>query len=151
MSTPQEYWDACLIKTWRNMGTFRDAQKMFFSIMQTWPDKIEPPLLRYPTMFIPNGVQIRYFTAMFLPKINDWLWDHSPDKDVDFFKHITKSKYTVSKKRLKTEESKERYNLGQTARRLRLINGFNLQQANNRNHDTDWNVVKGPVKRRKAK
>ena len=151
MSTPQEYWDACLIKTWRNMGTFKDAQHMFFSITQQWPDKIEPPLLRYPITFVPNGMQIRYFMATWLPKINTWLWDHTPDKDTDLFKKVTKSKYTVSKKPHKTEEDKERGRLSQKQHRDRLVTGFNLQKANGRNHNTDWNVVKASGKKGRAR
>ena len=32
MSTPQEYWDACLIKAWRNDGQLIEAFTMFQSI-----------------------------------------------------------------------------------------------------------------------
>lgn len=151
MSTPQEYWDACLIKTWRNMGTFKDAQRMFFSITKQWPEQVEPPLLRYPTMFVANGMQIRYFMATWLPKMNTWLWDHTPDKDTDLFKKVTKSKYTVSKKPHKTEEDKERGRLSQKQHRDRLVTGFGSQKYSGRNRDTDWNVVKGSVKTRRAR
>ena len=133
------------------MGTFKDAQHMFFSITQQWPDKIEPPLLRYPTGFLHYTTQIRYFMATWLPKMNTWLWDHTPDKDTELFKKVTKSKYTVSKKPHKTEEDKERGYLSQKMREDRLVTGFNLQKANGRNRDTDWNVVKASGKKGRAR
>ena len=148
MSTPQEYWDACLIKTWRNMGTYRDAQKMFYSIMKQWPEKIEPPLLRHPVGFLPNGMQIRYFMSTWLPKMNDWLWSHPPDKDVELLRAVTKSRYTVLEKSLKTEEDKERKALSVEKRKSHATMKLDRELWETRNKDTDWGVTKAPGKYR---
>ena len=141
MSTPQEYWDACLIKTWRNIGTLKDACDMFKSIMGKWPDQYEPPLLRYPTTYLPYSVQMQYFVASYLPKMNDWLWSHSPDKDVELLRKVTKSKYT-NKKRVLTQEDRERAKITKEHKRDKELRTLKTTLVSERNNATDWNVIK---------
>lgn len=142
MSTPQEYWDACLIKTWRNIGKLQDACTMFKSITGKWPDEYEPPLLRYPTMFVPYGMQMQYFVASYLPKMNEWLWAHPPNKDVDLLRKVGKSKYNVMKKRDVGEEEKERKKIAAKHRADRELRTLKTSKVSERNSDTDWNVIK---------
>ena len=70
MSTPQEYWDACLIRAWRNFYSLKELNKMFHSITGKWPSEMEPRLLRTSTRWLPLHMGVRYYTAQFLPKIN---------------------------------------------------------------------------------
>ena len=148
MSTPQEYWDACLIKTWRNIGTLKDACDMFKSIMGKWPDEYEPPLLRYPTAYLPYSVQMQYFVASYLPKMNDWLWSHAPDKDVELLRKVTKSKYTTAKKYVQTQDDKERAKIGKKHRKDKELRTLRTEMYSTRNSDTNWNVVKPASKYR---
>ena len=151
MSTPQEYWDACLIKVWRNIGTFTDARVMFHSITKTWPDECEPPLLRYPTQYIPRGMQVKYFVAHYLPKMSDWLWSHTPDKDVELLRAISKSKYTVTKERLKSDDERERKNIYRKGVKDRALREFRTTMISRANEDSDGNVVKPAGKYRTGK
>jgi hypothetical protein len=146
MSTPQEYWDACLIKTWRNFGTFKDACNMFRSITNVWPNECDPALLRYPTVFVPYGVQMQYFVANYLPKMNDWLWANPPTKDVDLLRKVNKSKYTVVKKRTHSEDEKERAKIGKETKKDRELRTLKTTLVSERNSATDWNVAKGAGK-----
>ena len=148
MSTPQEYWDACVIKAWRNFGTFADACKMFHSITKAWPNECDPPLLRYPNGFLPNTVQMRYFVAHFLPKMNDWLWKYPADKDVELLRNVGKSKYTTLKKRDVGEDEKERNRLGAKSRKDKELRKYRTTMFSRANEDTDWNVTKAPGKYR---
>ena len=148
MSTPQEYWDACLIKTWRNLGTLKDARSLFHSITKIWPDECDPPLLRYPTMYLPYSVQMQYFVASFLPKMSDWLWSHPPDKDVELLRKVTKSKYTTAKKYVRTQDDKERANISNKQRKDRELRTLNTERYSTRNSDTNWNVIKAAGKYR---
>ena len=82
MSTPQEYWDACLIRTWRQSGSVLDAMIMFKSITKVNLEDVEPKLLRIPRVGFPWKIGIRIFMASHLSKISNRLWDQSPEKDV---------------------------------------------------------------------
>ena len=148
MSTPQEYWDACLIKTWRNIGTLQDACNMFKDIMGKWPDDYDPPLLRYPVAYVPYGVQMQYFVASYLPKMSDWLWSHPPDKDVELLRKVTKSKYTTAKKYVPTQEDKERAKITKQHRKDRELRTLRTEIYSTRNSATDWNVIKPASKYR---
>jgi hypothetical protein len=68
MSTPQEYWDACLIKTWRNDGKLLDAFQMFRSVTGKRTDEIDPPLLRLPSAGVPWKLPARAYMAAYLEK-----------------------------------------------------------------------------------
>ncbi len=141
MSTPQEYWDACLIKTWRGHGTLQEALSLFLSV--TGQKATESGLLRIPKKGIPWAVQVRVFTAQYLPKINDWLWDKPPEKDVVLLKKLSTSKYdtldTAFKSNADKEMSREIQRLDTNRKRL----GMRTLEYNNRGQATDWGVNKG--------
>lgn len=155
MSTPQEYWDACLIRAWRNFHTFYDLDKMFHSIVGKWPNEVEPPLLRRSKAFLPKRMTVRYFTARFLPKINDRLLEQPPEKDVALLKKLKDSKYDVlsssTAAAMATEEEKSRAKMFHTGAAVRMLVAHNLKVYQERNEATDWNKTKGPVKRRRAR
>lgn len=141
MSTPQEYWDACLIRTWRKMGTIHDLFFMFYSV--TGKKTSEYELLRMPRYGIPTSTGVRVFTAQHLPKINDWLWDKPPEKDVVLLKKLSASKYDTLETAFKTNADKEMrreiQRLGTNRKRM----GMRTLDYNNRNQATDWGVSKG--------
>lgn len=74
MSTLQEYWDACLIRTWRQSGSVLDAMMMFKSITKIQMEDVEPKLLRIPRVGFPWKIGIKVFVAEHLSKISARLW-----------------------------------------------------------------------------
>ena len=141
MSTPQEYWDACLIKTWRRHGTLQDAFSLFLSV--TGQKATESGLLRLPQKGIPWTVHARVFVAQFLPKINDWLWDKPPEKDVVLLKKLSTSKYDTLETAFRSNADKELKVEQAHLRKNRLRVGMNTIERNNRGQPTDWGVTKG--------
>jgi hypothetical protein len=141
MSTPQEYWDACLIRTWRNMGTIHDVFSMFYSITGKKTEEFE--LKRLPKLGVPTWVHVRVFTAQFLPKINDWLWDKTPEKDVVLLKKLSASKYDTLDKPFKTNMEKDLSTEMGRIRTNRKRMAMNSLSTSNRNQATDWGVTKG--------
>ena len=147
MSSPQEYWDACLIRTWRNIGTIKDANKMFHSIVGKWPHEIEPRLLRLPNFGLPFTVQARYFVAHFMPKLNDMLLSSDRDKDVAILRKLKDSKYSTARKADKSIADVERHmNEGRQMSIDKKAMSVEYNNYKNRNSATDWNVAKGPVR-----
>jgi hypothetical protein len=140
MSTPQEYWDACLIRTWRNFGLMFDAVQMFKSITGKDYYEYDPPLLRVPVIGYPFRTGIRIFIANHLSKISKRLLEQPPEKDVLLLKKLKDSKYDTEKDVINDSEfnaQKNRYY------RNRLRVGMDTQLYAKRNRDTDWNVIKG--------
>ena len=119
MSTDQEYWDACLIKTWRNDGKLIDAYSMFKSITGRTVFGREEPLLRTPKE----------------------LWDYSPEHDIALLKKLQTSKYTTST--TQTNPDREMTNArNQHKDDKKRLAMFSLQRSV-RNQATDWGVNKG--------
>ena len=144
MSTPQEYWDACLIKTWRNNGQLLDAMQMFTSMTGKKTDEIDPPLLRLPSAGVPWKLYARAYMAAHLEKISARLWEQPPEKDVLLLRKLQTSKYTTSTQ--DTNRDKEMTNERQRYRTNRLRVGMSTRANNIRNSATDWNTVKGSAK-----
>ena len=141
MSTPQEYWDACLIRTWRQSGSLLDAMMMFDSITKLRAIDIEPKLLRLPSEGFPWKIGIRVFMASHLSKISNRLWDQSPKRDVALLQKLKDSKYdtekdTISDKSLKNEINKTYKNKKQME--------FLSKNISERNKSTDWGTIKTP-------
>jgi len=140
MSSDQEYWDACLIKTWRNDGKLIDVFVMFKSITGRTVFDRETPLLRIPREYTPLKLPVRVYAAQYLEKISRRLWDYSPDHDIALLKKLQTSNYTTSD--TQTNIDKELTNA-----RKRHINDkkrlamFSLQRSV-RNQATDWGVTK---------
>ena len=153
MSTPQEYWDACLIKTWRQYGSFLDAVNMFRSItgIDLLKDYEPRTILRTPKKFLPAHVGIRIFVARYLPKISDRLFDQPPEKDVLLLRKLSTSKYDVEDKAYLTYAEQEHSNEIQKLKRNRLKVGMSTLSVVNRNSATDWNTVKGAARIRRAR
>jgi len=151
MSTPQEYWDACLIRAWRNFNTFYDLNRMFHSITGEWPNDLEPRLLRTPKIWLPNKMGIRYYMAHFLPKINDRLLAQEPDKDVALLRKLKDSKYDSDTRFLRSDGEVDRDKVGDEMSVVKKINKHNSRAIAGRNEATDWGKVKGPIKQRRAR
>jgi hypothetical protein len=144
MNTLQEYWDACLIRSWRRQLNLIDAMSMFLSLTGKRIDECE--LLRVPLDNIPWRVGVRVFTAYHLPKINDRLWDQDPEKDLALLRKLQKSKYNTEKTEYRTNADRDLANERVKNRRNRMKNTYSLNEAINRNSATDWNVTKGAAK-----
>lgn len=147
MSTHQEYWDACLIKTWRNAGTVFDAMSMFTSI--TGLRIADCQLRRVPGPGFPWRGQVRSFVASHLSKISNRLWDQTPDKDVLLLRKLATSKYDTESSSLPkdNEYTREQESLRDNLGRMK----FAREIFQNRNHGTDWNVTKGSVRSKRLR
>ena len=149
MSTPQEYWDACLIKTWRNDGKLYDAMNMFKSITGKYPYDYDAPILRTPGKQVPWTVPVRPYVASNLEKISKRLWSQPPEKDVLLLKKLQTSSYTTTT--TTTDPDRAMNNAKSQYKRDRLRVGMSTLAVSMRNSATDWNVVKGAVRVRVRK
>lgn len=136
----QKYWDACLIREWRNHGTINSAEHMFKSISGDYV-KAFPELLRIPPQGMPRKISIRVFVASNLPMISERLWAQEMDQDVALLRALQESKYTIHKSPT-SQMQKEFNNLNSQVKRNSLKVGLNTLAYSNRNRKTDWNIVK---------
>ena len=144
MSTPQEYWDACLIKTWRNHGQLIDAMQMFTSVTGKKTDEIDPPLLRLPRVGVPWKLYVRAYMAAYLEKISKRLWEQPPEKDVLLLKKLQTSKYDTT-----VQNTDRDIEMEAEIRRLKTNqkrNGMSTLANSNSNQATDWGVNKGSAR-----
>lgn len=143
MSTDQEYWDACLIKTWRNDGCFLDAMRMFKSITGrlVFDESREEPLLRTPLKGAPLNRRVRPYMAQHLEKISRRLWDYAPEHDVALLKKLQTSKYTTTEQA--TNPDKELNNERKRDYKNKQKIMLDTRNYSNRNQATDWGVTKG--------
>ena len=139
MSTPQEYWDASLIRTWRQNGNVWDALSMFTSITNTKLEEYDPPLLRIPPSGFPWKVGVKVFVADRLSKISKRLWDQPPEKDVALLRKLKESKYDTEKDVIRDNETE---NNQRKTRVQREKQEFTTRAISDRNNATNWNVVK---------
>ena len=148
MSTDQEYWDACLIRGWRNFYSLSQTYNIFHSITGKLPWKIEPRMKRFPRSAIPGGVGVRVYMSSYLPKINDRLLAQDPEKDVALLKKLSTSDYDTVEVRIHDRElEREKQMLYTNRKRV----GMNTLNASVRNRDTDWSVVKGNVRKKASR
>lgn len=137
MSTDQEYWDMCLLTTWRNSGSLMDAIHKFQDI--TGRRATDCGLLRFPPMGMPWKITMRVFVADHLSKINKRMWEQTPDKDVLLLRKLKDSKYDTEKDKIRdTELEYERQKTYKNRQKIKL----ETRNYSNRNQATDWNVVK---------
>lgn len=149
MNTLQEYWDACLIRSWRRQLCLMDAMSMFLSLTGKRIDECE--LLRVPLPNYPWKGAVRVFTAYHLPKINDRLWDQEPEKDIDLLRRLQKSKYNTEKTAYRTNADKDLSEAQRKTRSDRKKKEYVTGVVANRNSATDWNVTKGRARVRVRK
>ena len=142
MSTPHEYWDACLIKTWRNSGSLLDAMQMFTSLTGKKMYEIDPPLLRLPNEGAPWKLPVRAYMAAYLEKISNRLWEQPPEKDVLLLKKLQTSKYTTTTQNTVRDYEMEAEKRAYNSNRKR--NAMSALEKSNRNQATNWGVTKGP-------
>ena len=141
MSTDQEYWDACLIKTWRNDGRLEDAYKMFTSVTGRFVFDREEPLLRTPKENVPWKLFLRPYVAQYLEKISRRLWDYAPEHDVALLKKLQESKYTTTVQATNPDREMNNERNRTSTNRKRMA--MNALQRSVRNQATDWGVTKG--------
>lgn len=141
-STNQEYWDASLIRAWRQDMRLLDVINMWESITNKVYQSEQGSLLRAPHSGFPWQVRVRVMVAELLPKINERLWSQPPEKDVLLLKALTGSNYTV-------ERSSSKYvsELRWSAKKIKNNENKMTLESNNysrRNRSTDWDVNKAP-------
>lgn len=149
MNTLQEYWDACLIRAWRRQLSLTDAMSMFLSLTGKRIDECE--LLRTPFQNTPWTTGVRVFTASYLPKVSDRLWDQEPEKDIALLRKLQKSKYTTEKAAYRTNADRDLAEAQRKTRKDREKNKYMIGVVSNRNSATDWNVTKGAARIRVRK
>lgn len=149
MNTLQEYWDACLIRSWRRQLCLLDAMSMFLSLTGKRTDECE--LLRVPLDNIPWKTGVRVFTAYHLPKINDKLWDQEPEKDIDLLRKLQKSKYNTEKTQYRTNADRDLASAQAKVRKDKEKNAYTTHEISEYNSATDWNVTKGRARVRVRK
>jgi hypothetical protein len=149
MNTLQEYWDACLIRSWRRQLCLLDAMSMFLSLTGKRIDECE--LLRVPAINTPWKTGVRVFTAYYLPKINDRLWEQAPEKDLALLRKLQKSKYSTEKTQYRTNADRDLASAQAKNRRNKQVAELSLTKAIDRNAATDWNVTKGKARVRVRK
>lgn len=132
----QKFWDAMLIRSWRQFGTVGDLRDMFESTCGV--SCFEAGILR-KTPPLHGRVGTRVFIAQYLPKINDRLVGQNADKDVALLRALQTSPYDTLQNALPDKE-RDRMRHQLKANRLRM--GMETLKATGRNHDTDWNVTK---------
>jgi len=134
---------------WQNFGTVLDAVSMFKSLTGKNIDGVEPPLLRLPPPGMPwKKVGTRVFLAEYLPKINGWLHETPQQNHHKLLGKLKTSKYTTLKSRVGGGDSLQE--AMSSYYKNRKIVGLSTLQHSVRNHDTDWTVVKGPSRVRRA-
>ena len=139
LTSEQSYWDACLIKTWRQARPLFVAIDMFESI--TGKKVGDCSLLRFPPKTYPRKIGARVFVANRLSKLGDRLWKTRPETDAQLLRSLSKSNYdtAASNEIADTMQAlRKRTHRGETEVRV------NTKIYSERNHSTDWNVVKGP-------
>lgn len=143
MSNDQEYWDACLIKTWRKGGSVLDAMQLFVSITGRRTDAVEPPLLRLPRVGYKYKLPVRIFMANHLEKISNRLFAQPPEKDVALLRKLKDSKYDTSEKTTQPRDSELDKTYARNRRDNLRVGFFKVAFGfDNRNSATDWNKVK---------
>ena len=148
-SSPQEYWDACLIRTWRNDGKLYDAIQMFKSIVGKHPLDESLSLLRLPPNGMPWKLRIRPFMAQYLEKISARLWDQPPEKDALMLKKLQTSNYTTSTMHTNPDRAMENARVQFHTNENRVA--MNHLAYQNRNQESDWSVNKSSALRKKAR
>tara|TARA_R110000822_G_scaffold36783_5_gene103361 strand:+ start:2025 stop:2465 length:441 start_codon:yes stop_codon:yes gene_type:complete len=143
--TDQKNWDAALIKVWRTSGNMRDAKSLFHALAGKFADDCDPPLLRTPKGYFPNKVGVKVFVAAYLPKINERLWNQTPDKDVLLLRKLESSTYDTATVNMNADRELDAERARLIANRKRV--GMSTLEYSNRNNETNWNVVKGSRRR----
>ena len=117
-----------------------DALKLFSTLAGKRTDECDPPLKRVPKGHFPYNVGIRVFVAEFLPKINDRLWGQTQDKDILLLRKLETSPYDAMELRMYNSDSMVLMKKVATNESRMAMESL---AKSNRNHNTDWNVMKG--------
>jgi hypothetical protein len=133
---------------WQNFGTVLDGMSMFKSLTGKKTEEIDPPLLRLPHPKMPWKMGMRVFVDQYLPKINGWLHETPQQNHHKLLAKLKNSKYTTLESKIGGDSSLQE--AMRSYYKNRKIVGFSTRQYSIRNHDTDWNVVKGPSRIRRA-
>lgn len=146
----QKNWDAALIKTWRTDATLFDTFSLFSTLSGKLAKDCDPPLRRVPPERLSWKSGVRYFVAGWLPKISNTLWNQSPSKDIELLRKLEGATYNTSKQMLTDNHLVNvQHKMRKDNEKVNILQHFRDEQ----NHDTDWNVTKGPsrltVRRRK--
>lgn len=136
----QEYWDAVLIKKFRQRQRVHDAVDMWERLTGcVFVDHAES-LRRAPWLGMPWSMQVTLFCDRHLPKIADRLWQQDPSKDVALLNKLQTSTYTTL--RIGVNRSSDAQRLSHSIKKDMQVMALDATKYNNRNQKTDWNVTK---------
>lgn len=141
MDTLQTKWDAALIKTWRLDGRLYDAINLFNSLAGNSEFSFDLNLKRIPAGGFPWTVSVKVFVDQYLPKINERLWNQSPEKDVLLLRKLATSNYDSSDRPMR-KSSLGSAQVGSQIQKNNEVIQLNKTNYLNRNNKTDWNKVK---------
>ena len=141
MHKDQKMWDACFIKAWREDKTVGELFDLFKMVLNQDAREM-PELERVPFRGFPNRVKLRVFTGAYMKKINDRLWAVGPERDVDLLNKLQTVHGGIHKQKYRSNGTREMEAAGREKKRNMEKVALNYRNYKNRNHDTDWNVVK---------
>jgi hypothetical protein len=136
----QKNWDAALIKTWRLAGSVGDVFVLFKALSGKRSDECDPPLKRMPRANYPWRIDVRVFVADHLSKISKRMWEQPPEKDILLLRKLETSSYDTEGEKMHVDKELEEQR--KMVRENRERRTLTTTRISNRNHNTDWNVVK---------
>ena len=135
----QSVWDSCLLISWRKSLNVGQLFNYFESVTKHRAEDLD--LLRKPKEGFPYKVGVRAFVAEHLEKISNRMFEQTPDKDILLLRKLKTSTYTTTNDstQVKDKERANAYNQARKNEKKIKLEQFNYS---NRNHKTDWNIVK---------
>lgn len=134
----QRIWDTCLLQYWRSAGTLGQLISDFEK--QTGKLFLQCSLLRIPPRGFPWQIGVKVFTNQRLSKIDQRMWNMSPERDAALIEKLQTSKYTTSSQNTNPDSNirKEQRAIKKNSDKIEL----ETKNYMNRNQKTDWKTVK---------
>ena len=160
LSTPQALWDAHLIRAWRKFHTLGHLMHAFAQSqgantkgfwMREFTDEWRAKLKRFVPVGLHPSIQTRVFTDSFLPKIHNYLLEHSPEHDVRLLMRLQTSDYDTLRRAVPSAVANEKKRLARSIRNATETIKLSAHIYSERNSGTNGNVVKGSVRRHALK
>lgn len=157
LSTTQAMWDAHLIRAWRRFHTLGSLMYAFAQSqgantkgfwMREFTDEWRTKLKRFVPVGLHPSIQTRVFMDSFLPKVHNYLLEHSPEHDVRLLMRLQTSDYDTLKRAVPTSVANEKKRLARRIRNATEVIKLNTTIHSERNSGTNGNVVKGRVRPR---
>lgn len=135
----QSTWDSCLLIAWRKSLNVGQLFNYFESVTKQRAEDLD--LLRKPKQGFPYKIGVRKFVADYLEKISNRMFEQPPEKDILLLRKLKTSCYTTTQDSTLVKE-KDRVNAIKQTKRNEMKIQLDSHNYGNRNHKTDWKVVK---------